>query len=127
RWSGLGGEQASLTGVLNFGARSPIFAAGLPSTFTQRLGTKSSDFFYSGTFKYEDLTLGYIRIPNYAPSSQSVASAQFQSEIDFMNANTDGLIVDEMRNTGGVLCFGKDLATRCITWPVPATGYQLRA
>jgi hypothetical protein len=126
RWSGVG-EQGSLTGVLNFGSRTPIFAAGLPSTFTQRLGTKSADFFYSGTFKVDELTLGYIRIPNYAPSSQSVASQQFQSEIDFMNANTDGLIVDEMRNTGGFLCFGEDLATRLIPYPFQATGFQLRA
>ncbi len=126
RWSGVG-EQGSLTGVLNFGSRTPIFAAGLPSTFTQRLGTKSADFFYSGTFKYEELTLGYIRIPSYAPPSTSVASQQFQGEIDFMNANTDGLIVDEMRNTGGNLCFGEDIATRLIPYPFQATGFQLRA
>jgi len=127
RWSGLSGEEASLTGVANNGTRTPIFAPALPSTFTQRLGTKSADFFYSGTFKYEDLTFGYIRIPNYAPPSQTVASAQFQGEIDFMNANTDGLIVDEMRNTGGNLCFGEDIATRLIPWPFQATGFQLRA
>jgi hypothetical protein len=126
RWSGVG-EQGSLTGVLNFGGRLPIFAAGLPSTFTRRLGLGSADFFYSGTFKYEELTLGYIRIPNYAPPSSSVASQQFQSEIDFMNANTDGLIVDEMRNTGGSLCFGEDIATRLIPYPFQATGFQLRA
>jgi C-terminal processing protease CtpA/Prc len=126
RWSGVG-EQGRLTGVLNFGSRTPIFAAGLPSTFTRRLGSASADFFYSGTFKYEDLTLGYIRIPNYSPASQTTASQQFQAEIDFMSANTDGLIVDEMRNTGGFLCLGEDLATRLIPYPFQATGFQLRA
>ncbi len=126
RYSGVG-VQGSLTGVLNFGSRTPIFAGGLPSTFTLRLGSKSADFFYSGTFKYEELTLGYIRIPNYAPPSQSVALQQFQSEIDFMSANTDGLIVDEMRNTGGNLCFGEEIATRLIPFPFQATGFQLRA
>lgn len=126
RWSGVGAE-GSRTGVLNYGSRTPIFAGGLPSTFTRRLGSNSADFFYSGTFKYEDLTFGYIRIPNYSPSSQSVALAQLQTEIDYMNNNTDGLIVDEMRNTGGNLCFGEEIATRLITNPFQATGFQLRA
>ena len=126
RWSGVG-EQGSLTGVLNFGSRNPIFINGLPSTFTRRLGGSSADFFYSGTFKYEDLTLGYIRIPNYAPPSSTVASQQFQAEIDFMTSNTDGLIIDEMRNTGGSLCFGEDIATRLIPYTFQATGFQLRA
>lgn len=125
-YSGVG-LQGSLTGVLNFGSRTPIFAGGLPSTFTLRLGSKSADFFFSGTFKYEELTLGYIRIPNYAPPSQTTALQQFQSEIDFMSANTDGLIVDEMRNTGGNLCFGEEIATRLIPYPFQATGFQLRA
>jgi C-terminal processing protease CtpA/Prc len=113
--------------VLGFGSQAPIFAGGLPSTFTQRLGTKPGDFFYSGTFKYDNLTIGYIRIPNYAPPSTSVASQLFQGEIDFMNANTDGLIVDEMRNSGGNLCFGEDIATRLIPHPFQATGFALRA
>jgi hypothetical protein len=125
-YSGVGMEE-SLNGVLNFGSRTPIFLGGFPSTFTRRLGGNSADFFYSGTFKYEDLTLGYIRIPNYAPPSQSVATQQLQREIDFMNANTDGLIVDEMRNTGGSLCFGEDIATRLIPYQFHSTGFQLRA
>jgi Peptidase family S41/PDZ domain len=126
QYSGVG-VQGSETGVLNYGSRTPIFAAGLPSTFTLRLGSKSTDFFYSGTFKYENLTFGYIRIPNYSPSSTSVASQQFQSEINYMNTSTDGLIVDEMHNTGGNLCFGEDIATRLIPYPFQATGFQLRA
>ena len=123
RWSGVTDTQ---TAVASFASRSPIFAASLGPAFTQRLG-HSSDFFYSGTFKYEDLTLGYIRIPSYSPSSQSAQSAVFQTEIDYMNANTDGLIVDEMRNSGGFLCFGEDIATRLIPYPFQATGFQLRA
>jgi Periplasmic protease len=125
-YSGVGIE-GSLTGVLNNGSRSPIFLAGLPSTFKRRLGGNAADFFYSGTFQYEELTLGYIRIPNYAPASQATAIQQFQQEIDFMNAHTDGLIVDEMRNTGGLLCFGEEIASRLIPYQFQATGFQLRA
>jgi hypothetical protein len=125
-YSGVGAEDM-LTGVLNNGSRTPIFLGGFPSTFTRRLGGNAADFFYSGTFKYEELTLGYIRIPNYSPGSQPVAIQQFQQEIDFMNAHTDGLIVDEMRNTGGLLCFGEEIAARLIPYPFQATGFQLRA
>jgi hypothetical protein len=115
------------TGVLGYGVRNPIFLGGLPSTFTRRLGGAAADFFYSGTFKYDDLTLGYIRIPNYAPASQSLQLQVFEREIAFMNANTDGLIVDEMRNTGGFLCFGENIAARLIPYQFHATGFQVRA
>jgi hypothetical protein len=115
------------TGVQGLGARNPIFLPGLGSTFTRRLGGAAADFFYSGTFKYEDLTLGYIRIPNYAPSSQPAQLQIFEREIAFMNANTDGLIVDEMRNTGGFLCFGENIAARLIPYQFHATGFQVRA
>jgi uncharacterized protein (TIGR03437 family) len=121
------GVNASETGVLGLGARNPVFLAGFPATFTRRLGGNAADFFYSGTFKYEDLTIGYIRIPNYAPPSNPVALQQFEREIDFMNSNTNGLIVDEMRNTGGNLCFGEDIAARLIPYQFHATGFQLRA
>jgi len=121
------GVNASETGVIGYGARNPLFLAGFPSTFTRRLGGNAADFFYSGTFKYEDLTIGYIRIPNYSPPSQPVALQQFEREIDFMNSNTNGLIVDEMRNTGGNLCFGENIAARLIPYQFHATGFQLRA
>ena len=56
-----------------------------------------------------------------------INSIDLKKGIDFMNANTDGLIVDEMRNSGGNLCFGEDIATRLINYPFQATGFQLRA
>ena len=114
-------------GVIGLGARNPVFTAGLPPFFTRRLGGSTADFFYSGTFKYVDLTIGYIRIPNYSPPSQPTALQQFESELNFMSANTDGLIVDEMRNTGGSLCFGENIAARLIPYQFRATGFQLRA
>jgi hypothetical protein len=121
------GVDASEVGVQGYGARNPIFLAGLGPTFTRRLGGATADFFYSGTFKYEDLTFGYIRIPNYAPASTALQLQVFEREMAFMNANTDGLIVDEMRNTGGNLCFGEDIAARLIPYQFHATGFVLRA
>ncbi len=124
RWSGV--LNAEETGLSGYGVRNPIFLNGLPPTFTRRLGGTSADFFYSGTFKWFELTIGYIRIPNYSPPSTTTALQQLDKEIAFMNGNTDGLIVDEMRNTGGSLCFGENVARRLIPYPFRATGFELR-
>jgi hypothetical protein len=114
-------------GLLGYGARNPIFVAGLPSTFTRRLGAASTDFFYSGVFQAGSYRIGYIRIPSYAPPSQATALRQFETEIAFMNDNTDGLVVDEMRNTGGNLCFGEEITRRLTPYEFRATGFELRA
>ena len=125
QWSGvMNPEDLGLNG---YGSLAPVFAGALANArFTRRLGGNSTDFFYSGTFKYEDLTIGYIRIPNYAPTSTAAALTQFEREIAFFNANTDGLIVDEMRNTGGNLCYGENIAARLSTDYFRATGFRLR-
>ncbi|MBZ5617114.1 MAG: hypothetical protein LAQ69_00070 [Acidobacteriia bacterium] len=127
QWSGvLDPDNVGLNGL---GSRSPIFVGVLTPTatnFTRRLGGATADFYYSGTFKYDELTIGYIRIPNYGPPSTSVALTQFEQELAFMSANTDGLIVDEMRNNGGNLCFGENIAARLIPYQFRATGFQLR-
>ena len=62
-------------------------------------------------------------LPCPSPSQLQV----FEQEMAFMKANTDGLIVDEMRNTGGFLCFGEDIAARLIPYQFHATGFILRA
>ena len=125
QWSGILNPEE--TGLNGYGAVTPVFAAAMANArFTRRLGGSSADFFYSGTFTYEDLTIGYIRIPNYAPTSQPAALLQFEREIAFFNANTNGLIVDEMRNTGGNLCYGESLAARLMPDYFRATGFRLR-
>jgi peptidase S41-like protein len=113
--------------VNGYGARNPIFLAGLPSGFTRRLGGVATDFFYSGVFQFGNYRIGYIRIPNYAPPSQPTALRQFETEVTFMNENTDGLIVDEMRNTGGSLCFGEQIAQRLTPYEFRVTSFELRA
>src|SRR5262249_36429968 len=75
---------------------------------------------------YEDLAIGYIRVPNYAPPALVTWLQQLEGENAFMNANTDGLILDEMRNTGGNLCTGQELVRRLVPYPFQATGFALR-
>jgi hypothetical protein len=127
QWSGvLNPDELALNG---YGSRNPIFLSALANPnvhFTRRLGGNAADFFYSGTFTYEELTIGYIRIPSYSPASTTSALAQFEREIAFFNASTDGLIVDEMRNPGGSLCYGEDIAARLIPDYFHATGFRLR-
>jgi hypothetical protein len=127
RFSGV--TQLDDLGLLGYGARNPIFvnALALPALrFTRRLGGAAADLFYSGTFQYEALTIGYIRVPNYAPASLATWLQQLDQEMAFMRANTDGLIVDEMRNTGGFLCLGEELVRRLVPYPFQATGFALR-
>jgi hypothetical protein len=126
QWGGFKPESPDL-GVLNYGSRNPVFVNGLGSNFTRRLGGNSSDFFYSGVFTNDGLRIGYIRVPNYAPASIPVALQQLDTEIAYMQANTDGLVVDEMRNTGGNLCFGENVVQRLIPDRFQTTGFMLRA
>lgn len=123
RYSGVNPER---NGLVGYGSRNPVFVSGLPSTFTRRLGSRTTDFFYSGTFKWFELTIGFIRIPSYSPPSTATAVQQFEAEIAYMNANTDGLIIDEMRNPGGNLCFGEAIAQRLIPYPFHVTGFEVK-
>jgi Peptidase family S41/PDZ domain len=109
---------------LGQGSVAPIFA--LPQGFVRRLGA-TGDFFLSGTYLANGLRIGYIRIPTYGPSDTVAALAQFQKEIAFFQANTDGLVVDEMRNSGGLLCYGENIASNLIPTNFRPLGYEIRA
>src|SRR5579859_6467343 len=111
-------------GSLGQGSLAPIFA--LPQGFVRRLGAQG-DFFFSGTYMANGLRIGYIRIPTYAPSDLVAALNQFQKEIAFFQANTDGLVVDEMRNSGGDLCYGESIVSNLIPTPFQPLGYEIRS
>lgn len=120
QWSGVNTDE----GLLNYGGPTPIFA--LPAGFQIRLGLLSTDFFFSGTFRAQGMTIGYLRIPNYSPPNQALAVTQLQTELAYFQANTDGLIVDEMRNTGGSLCFGETVMTNLTPYRFNATAFLVR-
>ena len=90
--------------VLGLGARNPIFT--IPSGFVRRLGSQNSHFHFSGTYQAEGKRIGYLRFPDFDPPSFG-ANTELATEIAFLKANTDGLVVDITRNTGGV-CYGQD-------------------
>ncbi len=111
--------------ILNFGGRSPIFNP--PSGFQIRLGRVASDVFFSGTFKAGAYNIGFIRIPDYAPADSNAALNQFFAEIAYFQANTDGLIVDEMRNPGGSVLYVNQIAQLLIPYNFRSIAFEVRA
>ena len=111
--------------VLNFGSKFPIY--GPPPGFVQRLGAAATDFYLSGTFVASGHRIGLIRIPTMSPPNVALALQQLDQEIAYFNANTDGLIVDVMRNPGGVVSFTESVAQRLIPTPFSTVGFEIRA
>ena len=85
----------------------------LPTGFTTRLGRSAADVFYTGVHQSEGQRIGYLRLGGF-PTYSNAQLAQLDAEIAFFNANTDGLVVDVMRNTGGSYCAVSDIARRIV-------------
>jgi hypothetical protein len=111
--------------VLNFGGKFPIY--GPPPGFVQRLGAPATDFFLSGTYEAGGVKIGLIRIPTMSPPNVTLALQQLDQEIAYFNANTDALIVDVMRNPGGLVSFVESIAQRFIPTPFRTLGFEIRA
>lgn len=95
--------------VLGYGAKHPTFA--LPPTFVMRLGKTPAEFHVSGTYEADGLRIGYLRLPNFSPPNAANAIQELDKEIQYFNENTDGLVLDISRNTGGG-CYMLELARR---------------
>jgi peptidase S41-like protein len=121
-----GGNEPSLRRyVLGLGARNPTFRAGMPANFVQRLGRTASEFHFSGIYEAGGFRIGFLRLPNFAPASQASALAELQAEIAFFKENTDALVVDVMRNTGGG-CYMLTAASYLIPYPFFFFGEEIR-
>ena len=112
-------------GAAGFGSLFPPYNP--PAGFRLRLGGRTSDQFLSGTFPAGNKTVGFIRIPTMSPTSTTTAVSQFAGEIAYFKANTDGLVVDVMRNGGGSLCYTETLLSYLIPYPFRSTAYEIRA
>jgi hypothetical protein len=112
--------------LLGFGALPPVFA--LPEGFQPRMGRSPADNYFTGTFMSGDLRIGFVRIPRMSPNTSLAAAwTQFENEIAYMEENTDGLIVDVMRNPGGFVIHTNELARRLIPYPFESLGFEMRA
>jgi C-terminal processing protease CtpA/Prc len=119
------GETVSRRYVLGLGQRTPVFAASLPADFVQRLGRVASDFHFSGTYESDGVRIGYLRIPNFAPPNATTAVTELRNEIAYFQQNTDGLVVDVMRNTGGG-CYMLTAASYLIPYQFFFFGEEIR-
>ena len=99
--------------MVGLGELRPVFA--MPPNFQQRLGSNPfTDYFFSGTYQAGGKTLGFIRIPDFFPDNVRAAVVQFEREVAYMTANTDGLIVDVMRNEGGYTYYVNEVVRRLV-------------
>jgi hypothetical protein len=116
----------AVTAVRGYGAVQPVFTHR-PEGFTQRLGRSTSDSFFSGTYEVDGQRIGYIRIPHFEPVSPVAALNQFAAEMTFFDRNTDGLVIDVMRNPGGIVCYKEGLETALMQERFRTTGLEIRA
>jgi len=92
-----------------------------------RQGKSFLDPFYSGTFSSNAHNIGFIRIPSYAPTNQGAALNTFAAEIAYFQANTDGLVIDEMRNPGGSVAYLNAIVSLLMPSKWRSIPFQLRA
>lgn len=111
--------------VLNYGSRFPVYA--YPAGFQQRVGTSATDPLVSGVFQAQGLRIGLIRIPNFSPPLGAASALRvWDTEIAFLQQNTDGLIVDVTRNTGGDACYNEEVQRRLIPYEFRGLGREIR-
>lgn len=114
-------------GVVGYGALTPTFVNAMGPGFTVRLGRSAADPFFSGVFIVGDYRVGFIRIPTFEPASPAAAEAAFRSEIAFLQANTDGLVVDVTRNPGGYVFYGNRLLSYLMPTKWDSVAFEVRA
>lgn len=115
------GETVPRRYVLGIGSRAPFHV--WPQGFVLRRGSAAADVIVTGTYQFDGFRIGYLRIPSFGAASTLLA--QLDPEIAFLEANTDGLVVDVRRNPGGG-CVMLDIAKRLIPYTFFFFGEQLR-
>lgn len=100
--------RAALTG---WGSAFPYYI--LPENTQLRI---SFSGFLTGVYQAEGKRIGYLRIGHFSPSDPVLAVKVLESEIQYFEQNTDGLVIDDTRNTGGYGCLALDYAQRLIPY-----------
>ena len=121
-----------LMGYQNFRLAAPRFAVGvdtlapvfaLPPDFVQRKGKGQYDSLFTGTYQSGDKRIGFMRIPDF----EYVSTTDMSTEVKFLQANTDGLVIDIMRNPGGSGCTVEQVMSYLNPGGFYSLGNQIRA
>ncbi|MBL8210979.1 MAG: hypothetical protein JNK87_09725 [Bryobacterales bacterium] len=129
-------HEQLLRRLLNFRKPGPEnFVRGVGSPFPDAVNSFGSGFsvrltgspFLSGVFQVGPYRIGFIRIPTFLPANETTAVSAFASEIAFFQANTDGLVVDIMRNSGGSGLYLNRLISYLMPEPWTTFGVEVRA
>jgi hypothetical protein len=107
-----------------FGSLTPAFNP--PTGFTSRVASSASGIL-SGAFPLGTKRAGFIRLSTMSPANTTTAVNTFATEIAFMQANTDGLVIDVTRNGGGNLCYVESLLRYLYNTPFRSIAYEIRA
>jgi hypothetical protein len=120
--------------VLGVGRRIPIFA--LPAGFTDLNAPCPTCVVRAGEplfYFLRDIHHGvrgarrFVRIPSMSPPSSAIALPHLDRAVALFGATTDALIVDVMRNPGGLVSFVEAISQRPIPTPFKTIGFEIRA
>jgi hypothetical protein len=105
--------------IVGWDESQPVWT--LPEGFVPH--SRSFDAIFAGTYKAADGTrIGYIRIPDF----MNPTTSSMDREVRYMQANTDVLVVDVMRNPGGDVCLAEDLISRLTPNSFQGTSAEFR-
>ena len=110
--------------ALGVGALQPIFQ--LPDDFQQHLGASPSDAFFSGIYQADGYRIGFLRIGTFLLQNPRAAIQQLDEEVQYLGQNTDGLILDLMRNDGGNANYQDQVAQRFFHTTFKTLAEQIR-
>ena len=112
--------------VSGIGSRFPVY--GPPPGFVQRpVPPGVPAFLLSGTYVSNGVRIGLLRIPSMSPPSTALVLQHLDQEIAFFNDNTDALVIDVMRNPGGLVSFVEAISQRFMPGPFQTIGFEIRA
>jgi hypothetical protein len=110
--------------ALGEGLLKPIFQ--LPDDFQQRLGSSPFDAFFSGIYQAGGYKIGFLRVGTFQIMDTTAALQQLDAEVQYLGENTDGLILDIMRNNGGNANYQDDVARRFFPTTFKTLAEQIR-
>ena len=112
--------------VLGIGSRFPVWAP--PPGFVQRpVPAGVPAFLLTGTYVSNGVRIGLLRIPTMSPPSAALILQHLDQEIAFFNDNTDVLVIDVMRNPGGLVSFVESISQRFMPGSFQTIGFEIRA